>query len=115
MIELVLGVKHEDMPIIVERIGNALGLTFEEHDSVFVGTYFLAVQGKNEYRILENLSADYDDQPEEQKVYDWREENHQDCPLLLHCDLVSSSLSQETQRRLKEISLPVVHIREEEY
>ena len=115
MIELVFGVKSDDQEMVANHLGSLLSLNFEEHDSAYAGSYFLAHTGESEFRIKDNLAADYDDQPEDEKEYNWIEEKHKECPILLWFDLANNNVNNEIKQKLNSSKLNLVFIRELEY
>lgn len=91
MIELIFGSTEEDIEALAKTVGSRLGLEFESRNSMYKGDYCLARSGEDEYQVVYNELADFDDIPEEEKEYEWQIETHKHCISLLWFDLGSDS------------------------
>ncbi|MCU7942511.1 MAG: hypothetical protein KZQ87_07495 [Candidatus Thiodiazotropha sp. (ex Cardiolucina cf. quadrata)] len=118
MIELIYGSKEIDLKKISHEIGKVLGLEFKGHESVYKGIYYKATLGENEYQVMDNELADYDDQPEENKEYSFQIETHKHCPSLIWIDLLSNNakvLAKEIKSRISNSKINIEFISENEY
>jgi len=83
MIEIIFGSPEEDVDVLAKKVGPLLGLGLESRNSMYKGDYCLARKGDDNFQIVYNELADFDDIAEEDKEYDWQVETHRHCISLL--------------------------------